>query len=93
MAREDHTKAERQRRYVAKLRRLAVEALGGAERCSHPECEMETVEFAHRRPTSLSGRGRGQAARYRDVARNPTAYVMLCRDHHRAFDRGEESPF
>lgn len=50
-----------------------------------PECTHSAprwLEFAHVAPTSLRGRGRGQAARYHDIKRNPHAYILVCRACH-----------
>lgn len=49
--------------------------------------ETRGLEFAHVRPTYLSGRGRGSYARYADVRDNPSAYTLLCRACHYTLDR------
>ena len=46
----------------------------------------ERLEFAHVRPTSLMGRGRGRKERYYDVSNNPECYMLLCHDCHRDHD-------
>lgn len=49
------------------------------------------LEFAHRVPTGLEGRGRGQPQRYHDIAKNPCDYLLACYDCHLSFDRGQLS--
>ena len=46
------------------------------------------LEFAHLRATGLCGRGRGQIARYYDIAHNPECYTLLCRPCHLDLDTG-----
>ena len=46
------------------------------------------LEFAHVKPTSLYGRGRGQMRRINDIRKNPDAYELMCKDCHSKFDRG-----
>jgi predicted restriction endonuclease len=36
----------------------------------------------------LNGRGRGRKERYYDVIRNPTSYLLMCKDHHEMYDGG-----
>lgn len=44
------------------------------------------IEFAHKRPTRLSGEGRGAFHRYRDVIRHPDRYIPLCKECHYIYD-------
>lgn len=48
------------------------------------------LDFAHKHayPTNLKGPGRGRNMRVLDVLRYPFAYVLLCKAHHAAYDRG-----
>lgn len=39
------------------------------------------LEFAHVRPTKLSGRGRGFKERYTDIKNNPMNYLLTCKNH------------
>jgi HNH endonuclease len=52
----------------------------------------EELQFAHRRPTGLEGRGRGREKRLYDIKHHPRAYVLLCKWCHRDFDRGQILP-
>jgi hypothetical protein len=45
------------------------------------------LEFAHIKPTKLSGDGRGQRARYYDIVNNPDAYVLMTTNCHKDFDQ------
>jgi hypothetical protein len=77
------TAAEIQRRKRRKLRARLVAQLGGKCR----DCPKTTgLEFAHVRPTELSGPGRGQNERLYDVKRNPDCYTLLCGGCHWKFD-------
>lgn len=49
------------------------------------------LEFAHVRPTGVSGMGRGLRQRVLDIRRFPSAYLLLCKLCHRAFDREREA--
>lgn len=76
-----------QARWIKELRRRLLLYRGG--RCQGVGCSCEkNLEFAHLKPTSVVGRGRGRSDRYLDIKRNPDAYILLCRDCHRRFDRG-----
>lgn len=65
------------------------ERMGG--RCVNPLCEnpTEDLQFAHVKRTKLNGRGRGRKERYYDVVKNPDCYILLTKDCHKRFDRGE----
>lgn len=55
--------------------------------CMHEGCDKTTkLQFAHKKTTSLNGRGRGSYQRYLDIKNNPMAYHLLCENHHRKFD-------
>lgn len=45
------------------------------------------LEFAHIKETGLNGHGRGRADRYHDIKKNPDSYKLMCKRHHREFDR------
>jgi hypothetical protein len=61
------------------------------------QCEVEhnghrcyakgELEFAHIKPSGLSGRSRGQSRRYYDIKKNPECYKLMCKYHHNKFDR------
>lgn len=68
-----------------KLRRQLKKQFGG--KCSWEDCPITSkLEFAHIKPTKLSGRGRGSKERMRDIRDNPTCYRLLCSYHHTIFD-------
>jgi len=78
----------RHNKWVRKKLDELKEEFGG--RCSNPECESCTnLEFAHKKPTELSGEGRGRKERYYDIIRNKKKYVLLCTGCHKAFDKGK----
>jgi len=44
------------------------------------------LEFAHTKPTGLSGQGRGLQRRFYDVLNNPDCYALLCKRCHVLLD-------
>ncbi len=72
----------RLRKHRAKLKEKAHQAVGRV--CQH--CGATPIQFAHVRPTKLSGRGRGSVARYKDVAKFPKRYIPLCAACHYDYD-------
>jgi len=44
------------------------------------------LEFAHVKPTKLSGQGRGMDRRFRDVLSHPDCYVIACKSCHYLLD-------
>ena len=79
---------KRQARRRAKLEALVSELLP-LDQCFRCRCYPEYLEFAHIKPTGLSGRARGRTETLKDIIKNPDSYKRLCYDCHRAFDRGE----
>ena len=73
------------RRYRERLRQRAIDAVGNCCRFCGSTAKLE---FAHRLPTGLSGPGRGNFHRYRDIIRNPHKYFRACHECHTAYDRG-----
>ena len=70
---------------VKKLRELLLKAF--FNKCWFKNCKKtENLEFAHIKPTTLNGRGRGRWRRTYDVINNPCRYVLLCHEHHRFLD-------
>lgn len=70
---------ERNRRHRERRRQLCLFLLGG--RCI--ECgATDRLEFAHKKPTRLTGAGRGSKERYRDVLAFTPCYQLLRRDCH-----------
>lgn len=45
------------------------------------------LQFAHTKPTELSGLGRGSLKRLYDVINNPDSYILLCPTCHYNFDK------
>ena len=39
------------------------------------------LEFAHKRPTKLNGKGRGRQERYYDIKNNLDCYMLTCSKH------------
>lgn len=66
--------------YLGKMQLLR-DARGG--RCECGCGRTEGLEFAHRRPTEVYGRGRGLPQRYHDIKRHPDAYVLLAPGCHK----------
>lgn len=52
--------------------------------------EQSDLEFAHLRPTEVSGRSRGWERTLKDILANLDAYAQLCRGCHREFNRPGE---
>lgn len=48
------------------------------------------LEFAHRLPTGLSGKGRGKDRRYYDILKHPLNYRLLCSSCHARYDGREK---
>lgn len=70
-------------------RQKLIQQFGG--KCQHPNCNStEQLEFAHINKTKLHGSGRGQDGRHKDITDNPTCYTLLCKTHHRGFDKNEK---
>jgi len=77
---------DRRRRCIRRLRERLRQILGGG-RCV--ACSREDyLEFAHLRPTGVSGRSRGSWETLADVRRHLRDYVLLCDDCHKNFDKG-----
>ena len=65
---------------IKELREELIEKFGG--KCV--VCDStEDLEFAHIKPTKLSGRGRGRKERYYDVIKNPDCYALTCKEHNK----------
>ena len=47
---------------------------------------IENLEYAHIKPTGLSGMGRGRKERFYDLLRHPDSYIVLCHGCHEAMD-------
>lgn len=81
------TQTQRANEYYRQLRVRLIREFGGrCERCR----TREKLEFAHVEHTPVCdiSRGRGRNDRIRDVAKNPSAFALLCSGCHDAFDRG-----
>ena len=74
----------RQNKWIKQARGALMLEFGGCcQRCG----TEDALEFAHAAPTKLNSKGRGRKERFYDVKRNISAYVLLCRACHKAFDR------
>lgn len=70
-------------------RRAKLEARWGGV-CCWAGCEKSSkLEFAHLEPTKCTGKGRGQNERLKDIEDHPNHYTLLCREHHRGYDKGK----
>jgi hypothetical protein len=56
---------------------------GCCQRCG----TEDALEFAHAESTTLNSKGRGRKERYYDVKRNISAYILLCKPCHKAYDK------
>lgn len=84
----NYTKYNMERR--RKLRELLVKQHGG--RCLY--CgSMRMLEFAHIKPTKLSGKGRGSYRRLKDIRDNPLCYELLCYSCHRQLDNFSDGSY
>ena len=51
-------------------------------KCTTRGCtRTRKLEWAHKRPTGLSGSGRGRSNRLSDVQSHPKSYELKCPDH------------
>jgi len=55
-------------------------------KCNHCGEMEKPLQFAHVRPTNISGRGRGKEARMFDIIKHRDCYVLLCVDCHSRMD-------
>ena len=85
--------------WLRRLRaRLVAERGGVCQDCGadhsteivHGQAREAPLEFAHIKPTGLSGEGRGKQQRVLDVRRNPESYRLLCGTCHNVLDLGLE---
>jgi hypothetical protein len=78
------TNAERLKRWRAKLKCRAFDAIGWI-------CIFcgggDDLHAAHVLPTKLKGPSRGMDRRHRDVLANPDSYRPMCCKCHRTFDK------
>lgn len=71
------------RQYRKRLRRRVRRLLG--HQCV--VCQStKRIEYAHIKPTTVRGVGRGLARRYRDILINHTSYIPMCHSCHVGFD-------
>lgn len=64
------------------MQRLRDQRGGKCEKCG----SRRRLQFAHRAPTKLMGRGRGSRERYYDIKKHPAAYILVCRQCHISVD-------
>lgn len=80
-------------KWADRMHRLRLQLIGEmGGRCMAKGCtqtDPDKLQFAHLKPTKLSGAGRGMSHRLYDVKKNFTSYGLLCEDGcHREFDAG-----
>ena len=63
--------------------KLRQECGGSCQKCG----SNQKLEFAHIKPTDLSGRGRGRKERYYDIKNNKDHYRLLCMSCHKELDK------
>jgi len=72
-------------KWIAKERQREIQKWGGrCQVCGNST--YEELQFAHVKPTSLDGGGRGSYARLKDVQKHPECYRLLCETCHQGFD-------
>ncbi len=69
------------------VRNSLVKFFGGKCGACDMKLNRTTAQFAHLKPTQITGRGRGSWERLHDVMANPTSYALLCYHCHREFDQ------
>lgn len=71
--------------WIKKIRPRLENQFGGV--CQELGCtQTQRLHFAHLKPTSLNGRGRGRKERYFDIKKHPKHYLLLCKRHHKEMD-------
>lgn len=75
--------ATRQNEWVKRVWQETIEAFGAA--CAHCGLQWD-LEFAHKEPTRVKGRGRGKSRRLADIRKHPEKYLLLCVECHATFD-------
>jgi len=79
-------------KWVRKQRKQIKKARGG--HCQVKGCtSTKKMEMAHTRPTTLNGMGRGSYQRLKDWTNKPKSYKLVCYNHARAMDKGENLRF
>ncbi len=76
-----------------KWQQLKEEFGGCCKFCTCREDEGYALQFAHIKPTGLSGTGRGSKARYYDIKKNRHCYSLLCVSCHLKFDAGKMTEY
>lgn len=74
---------EQCRRYRQSLKTRAILAFLFHDQCFACGARGVPLQFAHLKPTTLKGEGRGLDRRYRDILRHPDCYARLCANCHR----------
>ena len=69
--------------YQKKRREVKKKFGGSYEKCG----STQNLEFAHKRPTDIQGRGRGGNQRIQDVIQNMSSYRLLCHRCHVEYQR------
>jgi hypothetical protein len=73
----------RNQRYVKNLRSRLIADFGG---CCKVCGALTPLEWAHIKPTSVNGKGRGSFRRLRDVRKHPGCYLLVCAQCHAEMD-------
>ena len=56
------------------------------DECDHCPYDKIEMEFAHLKPTKVSGMGRGRIERYYDIKNNMDSYILTCHEHNLEMD-------
>lgn len=78
-------------RAAARKRRWSALKKSRDNQCEKEGCTNKmSLQFAHIKPTKLSGRGRGRGKemRYYDIKKHPDHYLLLCTLCHHKLDWG-----
>jgi hypothetical protein len=82
-----------ERNYYINMFRLLREAYGN--QCLDCGCGY-SLEFAHIKETTISGKGRGMRIRFYDIINNPCSYILMCKkchEHHDSLPKEERETF
>jgi len=78
------------RTYGEKLDEIREQRGGVCKICGgNRNARKKKLQFAHVKPTNVSGMSRGSWKRYYDIKNNPDCYEILCIPCHNDFDCGK----
>ena len=81
------TRKEYFRQYHINLKLELLNRYGNiCNRCLGNKCCNIELQFAHVKPTKLSGMSRGKRNRLSDIKNNPDCYILMGKTCHREYD-------